>query len=853
MATQANPFDDKIKIFNYVQTLYKCCGNIDETTYRVASKNNDCKKTIASYFREETYNRTIPAPRRGGPVGAIAPQFVQAFFFALRYFKMLDPSTNTHSWDTITGAAGVPLAQALLDIVYDIRPVAGAVPAVPGAANLVQPMAGGGDDFNFSKIIKLSKNEPEGFVPYLVNNIAGSYTDEYLDKMNSKIKKHFNQFGGFKKATKDVIGSLEDLDRLLRDDMATQVNDAVFKRYYKSYPVTYQTGGVYGAHGAIVKEAYDIYRNSSAEQKTVIDCIGSFQFYAKAPMVPPGLNFSFNRTIEKMNNEDPATLGEGFIRFNLKKIQNPGGKYDKYTNLVSNVTGAVPVVGLPVRAGVGAIRSIPILLLMLPDSANYSQLLGTAFNYWYGTPGYNGVVGNHFDLEDGTAIAAGIGPFLGAIALGVLQGTVGANNIVLGCAALSSIISCDDDLYERLVKNDMPEEDDGEYQFINKYDKKFLGPNRNTYRYDDNTKNFERKRPDGTYETINLTDKKKFKEFFHTDDKCFNSYFRTTTAEVCCNAMKLLMEGKTDEFMKRVGDGNIRFGDFDESFKELNPYSVVKFLEGFKFPKLKEYSPIHGTVTKFPNYKWWVTNTLMTLPELSTPQKNAIKNIGVLENFLDMSVAFVNNNINILNPHIDAIKSSSDLDANLEKRNVHRFVLEPYSVRQARWTPLRNKIQGNMIRTNDNFRPVLPFGTLFGAQQFTAHFGGGGDKTNEVVLDDFEIRPTFASNIAEDLKTIISNLKNNNKFLRSKEMADINKQLNEYAALEVKLYERILLINKYIKIAYYMNDGERETLSDNTIKTKIAEYLEIFKDYSGKDMELKNLGSVLRNILNDKL
>ena len=84
-------------------------------------------------------------------------------------------------------------------------------------------------------------------------------------------------------------------------------------------------------------------------------------------------------------------------------------------------------------------------------------------------------------------------------------------------------------------------------------------------------------------------------------------------------------------------------------------------------------------------------------------------------------------------------------------------------------------------------------------------------------------------------------------------MTEINKQLNDYAALEVKLYERILLINKYIKIAYYMNDSEKESLSDNTIKTKIAEYLEIFKDYSGKDMELKNLGSVLRSMVNDKL
>jgi hypothetical protein len=851
MATPTNPFDDKIKIFNYVQTLLKCSGDSDETTYRRAVKDKDCKKTIESYFREETYNRLNPAPRRGLPVGAIAPQFVQAFFVALRYFKMLDPSTNNESWDGIRAAAGVPLAQALLDIVYATA-VPGAVQ--PAAGDIIPIMAGGGDDFNFSKIIKLSKNEPEGFVPYLVNNIAGTYTDEYLDEMNSKIKKHFNQFGGFKKTTKDVIGSLEDLDRLLRDDLATQVNNAVYKRYYKSYPVTYQTGGVYGAHGAIVKEAYDMYRNSTPEQKAVIDCIGRFEFYTRTPVPVPGgpvINYTFNRTIEKMNGEDLGALGDGFIRFNLHKIRNPGGKYDKYTNLVSNVAGAVPAAGLPARPGL-AIRSIPILLLMLPDTVNYSQLLGTAFNYWYGIPNV-GVAGNHFDLEDGTAIrgAAPAGPFQGAIALSVLQATAN-NNIDTNCSRLALIISCDDDLYERLVKNDLPDGDEGEYQFANKYDKHFLGSDRNRYRYDENTKKFERKKADGTYETIDpIADKKKFKEFFNTDDKCFNSYFRTANSQQCCDAMKLLMEGKTTEFIKEVGSGNIGFGSFDESFKDLNPYSVVKFLEGFKFPKIKEYSPIHGTVTKFPNYKYWKTNVLKTLPELTSQQKTTIEQIAILENFLDMSVAFVNGNVNILNPHIDSMKSSGNVDANLESRNVRRLVIEPYSPLEARWLPLRKTILGNMMKTNNFFSPVYPFGQMFGGQQFTLH--GGGDKNTEVVLDDFEIRPTFASQIAEDIKTIINNLKNNNKFLRSKEMKDINDQLNKYAELEVKLYEKILLINKYIKIAYYLNDNERESLSDNTIKTKIAEYLEYFKDYSNKDMELKNLGSVLRSMINDKL
>ena len=84
MATPADQLDDRIKIFNYVHTLYKCSNDTDETTYRAAIKDKVCKKTIGSYFRADTYTRA-PNPVRGLPVGVgMAPQFVQAFFVALR-------------------------------------------------------------------------------------------------------------------------------------------------------------------------------------------------------------------------------------------------------------------------------------------------------------------------------------------------------------------------------------------------------------------------------------------------------------------------------------------------------------------------------------------------------------------------------------------------------------------------------------------------------------------------------------------------------------------------------------------------------------------------------------------------
>ena len=859
-----NPFE-KIKIFNYVQTLSKCCKDKEQTTFRLANKDKVCAKVIKAYFKEETYTRAAAPAARGAPANSdMAHSFVKAYFCALRYFKRLDPSTSQASWGGLQ--TGLALNQVLLDIVY----VSGVVGAEPTQATLAGVMAGGGGNYDFSKIIKLTKDDPSGFVPYIVNSIAGSYTDEYLSEMNSKIKKQYNQFGGFKKVSKDVIGSLEDLDRLLRDDLAKQVNDSVFKRYYKTYPMTYQTGGVLGAEGGAVKDAYDAYCAATPEQREVIDCIGTFMFYAQRPILPapvaPAGQFAYDYSRPLTNGDPAAGLPPGFIRFNLKKLSQfeagSGNRYNAYTTLLRaaiNPPGRSP----------GGLRDIPVLLLMLPDAgANYPAVLGTAFTYWFsgpiaGAPPLPGGLGttNHLDLETGVNSAPVNAVIGGAVALGLIQGTstlaVGPNNIDLTCQPLDKIMSCDDELYDKLTSGDLPEgDDDVEYQFKTDYDKKW----NNEVRYDDTTKNIERKNKAGKWETIELTDKAEYIKFFNTSDKCFNSFFRTQNSTECCDLMDLLMKGNYTEFMKKVADGNggagMTFEQLDTNFREVNPYTVVKFLEGFKFQKIKEYSPIHGSIYKFPNCKWWKANTLKTLTELTPVQRTIIDGIPNLEALLDMSVAFVNGNINILNPHINSIESTSYKDELLESRNVRRLIPVKYGTsRITGWGPLGRSISGNIMKYMRpyNLSPVLPFGSLIGGQQFTAQFGGNDKKRVEVVLDDTDIKPTFATSIAEDLKTIIGHLKSNNKHLKAEEMKKINDDINAYAKLEVQLYEKMLLINKYIKVSYYLNDNDRESLSESKIKQKIAEYLEYFKDYSNKDMELKNLGSVLKGMINDKL
>lgn len=837
-----------IKIFKYAQTLFKCSdGNQDETTYPKAMlKSDTCIKTVQHYYSQNAYSRVAVPGAVAPPVNSsMAPEFVKAFFAALLYFKKLDPPTNQFLYPQ----SAAPLNAALEDIVYDINR-AGVV-ADPTQQRVAAAMAGGGD-FDFSKIIKLSKDEPSGFVPYMVNSIAGSYSDEYLSEMNSKIKKVYNQFGGFKKTSKDVIGSLEDLDRLLRDDLSQQVNDSVFKRYYKTYPVTYQTGGAYGDQGKAVQDAWEMYKKGTPEEKEVFNAIGRFMFYADT--TPATANAPVQYTLQNLslNGDENLADKKGFIRFNMKKLRNPtipAAKYQEYENMLNTVLGGAPAVyaatanaaaGMPARTGNR--RSIPILLTMLPDGGgNYVEVLKTAFAYWYSLPNLN---------------AAPAGMVAGNLGLSFLNGAVGPAGDVIdtNCPDLNTIMPCDDALFEKLIKDDLPTGDDVDYKFNTdaKYNKW-----KNDVRYDENTKRIQRKKNGKWEEVIDPTDKEKYREFFNTSNKCFNSFFRTQTNQECCDLMDLLMQGNNKDFLKKVtANGGITFQALDDSFREVNPYTVIKFLEGFKFYKIKEYSPIHGSIYKYPCYRWWKDNVLKTLPDLTDQQKRTLGNMPSLEPLLDMSVAFINGNINILNPHIDSMDSTSEKDERLEKRNVIRFVQTPYKRGRLLWGPTRETIHGNIGKFMKNkYSPIVPIG-LFGGQQFTALIGGSDkkDKKNtEIILDDTEIEPQFATSISTDLKAIIDSLKNNNKFLRADEMRKINEDLNKYAELEVKLYEKILLINKYIKIAYYINDNEREFLSDSKIKHQIAEYLEYFKDYSNKDMELKNLGSVLKNMINDKL
>jgi hypothetical protein len=321
---------------------------------------------------------------------------------------------------------------------------------------------------------------------------------------------------------------------------------------------------------------------------------------------------------------------------------------------------------------------------------------------------------------------------------------------------------------------------------------------------------------------------------------------------ICCNLIELLAQGKVDDFFKEVRKDTVTIKRFDNDFSNVNPITVVKLLEGFKFSKRKTWDS-GRSVYKFPNYTWWFKNVIESSPDLSKEEVKAIKDKENLKDVLDMSVAFVNNNLYLLNPELSQGQSSVSTDSLLDDRKIKKFVpiVYPNLFEPNSWNVLRSKIKRNSIGNLPlyNNLPIIP---IHGAQQYVLR-GGSNDNRTEIVLDKTEIIPQFTSQIAEDLKLLIENLKSNNKYLSGKEMEKLNEELEQFRESEVKLLNKVLLINKYIKIANLLNENEKQYLSENKIKKLISDYYENFKEFGEKDLELKGVGSYIRSLFYDRL
>jgi hypothetical protein len=333
---------------------------------------------------------------------------------------------------------------------------------------------------------------------------------------------------------------------------------------------------------------------------------------------------------------------------------------------------------------------------------------------------------------------------------------------------------------------------------------------------------------------------------FNSTDQCFNSFTDFENKQECCNLIEMLAEGEITKFFDYVKDNDIKIRQLDRSFNKINPFTVIKLLDGFKFEKVLTWEPPYGKVFKFTNFKTWAKNVIFSDPNLSTAQKERLTKNPNLEIVLDMSVAFVNNNLNLLNPQIQSIKNKGSVDKDLEDLGVIRFTPAEKIGKMYRWSILRNVIKQAGIGNRQNF-PLFPFN---GGQHFILG-GGVSNSRTEIELAPSDIEPEFATTIRDDLKMLIEALKSRNKTLSGNEMQRLNEELENFRAAEVKLKNKILLINKYIKVATLLGQTDSQIISENKIKNLITEYYENFKEFSEKDLELKGIGSYLRTIIND--
>jgi len=829
---------------------------------------------------------------------------------------------------------------------------------------------GGGLHKNLSEIIELSKKEQSGFVPYKVYNLKGSYSDQYLNKMNSKIKKHFNLFGGFKKVSKEVVGNLSDLDNLLRLDLQNQVMNSVNKKYYKSYNVTNQTGG---GGSKQVHTLWQAFVNASESERQVFDCIAIFMY-----------RDTVDGTWREVDiNNVPSLKRDSELRVNLKKfmgssypdkttrylqryfhehwqnnvinlllmlppryrdfqmmatnywlgisvdtapavrgittryddegsseVHGPGHDYEEGSNFRIGVT-KLPEDAWDIDVGEGKVKHIDKAVIpgelqvivprefnqsygamraLLSDSAEDDKIFVQEFfrslrervgaedlpkllrsvsklslgqnqyilvyltqaQRWYhehpvevgegeGEEADYGALGGAWPvLREHTSSLRHFRSMAGDPKVGEHDDTID-----VGADPLARLVNCDDEVVDKL--GNIKENDDDDDIFETGFEDDIENQNK-MWKVDDEGNYVVIDVRTGKKEEWNIEDKANYKKQFDSSVKCFNSYIEIDK-ETCCTYIDKLISGDGKAFMKAIGDGTVTFEDLQKDFKKQNPFTIKQILKSFKWEKIQTWDPIYkGKVYKYPNFDHWVKNVLENEPdsELSRTEKDNIKNNKELKDILNMCVAFVNHNVQLLNPHLEPFEGSPVEIPELKERGVIFYVPQTYNGPQVDWVETQRKILKPYQKfSRNNSLWSVP---IFSGDSFMF---GGGNQSEQVVLTRTPVAPGFSNEVHREIKIVLDRLKEVNKVLKKDDIKKIQTHLDEFKNLEIKLMKKILTINKYIKVAYALNDNQNEVVSLNSIRQKITDAEDSLNLFQDKDLELKNISSYLSQLLKD--
>jgi len=670
-------------------------------------------------------------------------------------------------------------------------------------ANTYNELKGG-----ISEIIDLEQTTQVGGAPFLATKLVGSYKDNYLKELSSEIKKVYNQFGGFRKTNKEIIGTIDELNTLLHNDINQQIINSLEKRYYKNY----LTGGA----SDDVQKVLRVVVKGNVEQTDLL----LFNTFIMIMELEGGDHNKEWRWMGDVSQQGITLNPSNEYRLNLKRV-------NLRTDSVAGQTGntAFLIQNFIPESGGGQIE--------LPNGGLESDPL------W---------LKKAFEdlLRNNTA----------ASAYGNLDTT----------GSLGDKLNCDEIIRDELSKTEM---DDVEMLMDDPYKVNKEIVKNGWTRMDDG--NYEKKLNDGT-RIVYKKDTSEYNQLFTAANRCFSSQLTASNENCCewmdavlkGNSEKLLDFINTNK-ISFLGDAkNINQAHPLLVLKVLKAFG---FREELVYD-MEKPGGYNGKIWKIQTINKWKTKYLDR--KFPPAQVTSIMGNTKLILYLSLLVDYVNANPSLINEGM--VKSSGmniqkiQVPEEFEKRGVIPCIAPSKKNKYSTdWNELSkniNNVQGSFFR-GMNFNSHLPFGMTnllpltqtwgFGnVFRGTTLRGGSHDGKQEVFIDQKETVPQFTHQVGKEINTLLTRLNGLNKPLKKSDVERIKNKLNDFHRLEVELYNTILMINKYAQLASIFNkDSGRETVSMSTINNYVNRYQPLVDKYENTKTGLEGLLTILKEINDD--
>jgi hypothetical protein len=677
-----------------------------------------------------------------------------------------------------------------------------------------------------ANIIDLEQTSQVGGAPFVATKLIGSYCDDYLKGLTSEIKKVYNQFGGFRKANKEIIGTIEELDVLLHNDIKQQLTNSLEKRYYKNYLIGGDSSDVKRVlkvlvDGQVDTGDIDLFNHfimiMELPSSDVTDPTGNWRFIGPVQYQGFTLNpkHQYRLNLKRVMATTPTSYGIGH-----HVLAAPLG------NMLNLEKGRTPFLiedFIPLSSG-GLIQDPAGGPHNNPDwlQVNFNDLI------------HNGAVPPTWNLK-----------------------TTGT---------LTSVLNCDEIIRNEISKTAM---DNEEMTMDDPYKVNPAITRNGWVKLDDG--NYEKTLKDGT-KVVYKNGDDEYNKLFTKANRCFSAQLNMSEVD-CCAWMDAVLKGNSQELLKFVHTHSINFITDPKNINKAHPLLVLKVLKAFGFREELVYDMatpggFNGKIWKIQTVNKWRTKYL---EKKFTPVhvKNIMGNKHLLI-YLGLLVDYVNANPSLINEGM--VKSTG---ANLQpiqvpeefsKRGVIPCIVPSKKNKTSTdWNELTkniNNIYGNFYN-GLNFKSQLPFGmnNLFPYTQTwgvgnvyrgsTLH-GGASDGKQEVFIDLKETRPQFTHQVATQIHTLLEKLKSLNKPLKKSDTERILQKLTDFSNLETELYNTILMINKYSQLASIFNkDGSREVVSLETMHNYVNRYTPLVDKYENTKTGLEGLLTILKEINDD--